>query len=76
MSSSIEFYDDFLFGGYGKSTGELEAFMASVAANSDIILDSTYSGKAFYGMVRTIREQQLKGKLLFWHTGGLFNLMA
>ena len=76
MSAFIEFYDDFLFGGYGRSTGELQDFIARVAEHSGIILDSTYSGKAFFGMVRTIRDQQLKGKLLFWHTGGIFNLMA
>jgi len=76
LRASIDFYDDFLFGGYGRSTGELQDFIASVAGQSGVILDNTYSGKAFYGMVKTVREQDLKGTLMFWHTGGLFNLMA
>lgn len=76
MSTSIEFDDSFLFGGYGRTTGELQNFIERVAAQSGLIMDSTYSGKAFYGMVEIIKQKDLKGNILFWHTGGLFNLMA
>ena len=68
--------DDFLFGGYGKHSRELQEFVSQIARDTGILLDTTYSGKAFFGMVETIKEQKLTGNILFWHTGGIFNLMA
>jgi len=76
MDDLLEFSDDYLFGGYGRSTEELESFMDRVNELTGVILDSTYSGKGFYGMVESIRKQQLRGNILFWHTGGIFNLMV
>lgn len=75
-TSKILFYDDFLFGGYGQYNGELEKFTYDVAEKTGIILDTTYTGKAFYGMMELIRKNNLKGNILFWHTGGLLNLMS
>lgn len=74
--SHIDFSDGFLFGGYGKSTQELQEFVLQIATDTGILLDTTYTGKAFYGMIETIKKQKLTGKILFWHTGGIFNLMA
>jgi D-cysteine desulfhydrase len=47
-----------------------------IAKETGILLDTTYTGKAFYGMVETINKQSLTGNMLFWHTGGIFNIMA
>jgi len=74
--ADIDFSDDFLFGGYGKYTQDLQEFVVRVAKDTGVLLDTTYSGKAFYGMLETIKSQRLTGKILFWHTGGIFNLMA
>ena len=40
--------------------------------------DPTYTGKAFNGLVELVHRGEIaKGsKVLFWHTGGLMNLMA
>ena len=76
LHADIDFSDDFLFGGYGKYTQDLQEFVVRVAKDTGVLLDTTYSGKAFYGMLETIKNQRLTGKILFWHTGGIFNLMA
>jgi D-cysteine desulfhydrase len=75
-SKEIIFYDDFMFGGYGKSNIQLHEFVVKVANRTGIILDETYTGKAFWGMNKIKRDKKLKGNILFWHTGGLLNLMA
>lgn len=75
-ASRILFYDDFLFGGYGHYNEELKIFTYDIARKTGILLDTTYTGKAYYGMLQLIRKHNLKGNILFWHTGGLLNLMA
>ncbi|MCK4745811.1 MAG: pyridoxal-phosphate dependent enzyme [Bacteroidales bacterium] len=74
--ADIDFMDDFLFGGYGKASQELQDFVARVAGETGVILDTTYSGKAFFGMLQTMKRKRLTGQVLFWHTGGIFNQMA
>lgn len=76
LQAAINFTDDFLFGGYGKYTPELQEFVVRVAKETGILLDTTYTGKAFYGMLELIKSQRLSGNILFWHTGGIYNLMA
>lgn len=75
-ASKVLFYDDFLFGGYGAYNKELQKFIVGVAKKYGLILDTTYSGKAYYGMLKLIQKEKLTGNILFWHTGGLLNLMA
>lgn len=75
-ASKILFYDEFLFGGYGQYNAKLEKFTFDVAQKTGIILDTTYTGKAYYGMTELIKRNNLKGNMLFWHTGGLLNVMA
>ena len=76
LDAEIYFMDDYLFGGYGKSSQDLHDFIVRVAKETGVILDTTYSGKAFYGMVETIKKERPGGNILFWHTGGILNLMA
>jgi len=75
-ASKILFYDDFLFGGYGQFNEELKNFTYEVAAKTGIIIDTTYTGKAYYGMTELIKRNKLEGNMLFWHTGGLLNVMV
>lgn len=76
FSKEILFYDDFLFGGYGKSNQQLRDFIFNVTRKTGLVIDQTYTGKAFWGMLNIIRKMRLKGTILFWHTGGLLNLMT
>lgn len=75
-SNSIHFNDQFLCGGYEQVNSELVEFVKSVNQETGIIFDTTYSGKAFYGMSKLLERGELKGNILFWHTGGIFNYLA
>ncbi|KPH65144.1 1-aminocyclopropane-1-carboxylate deaminase/D-cysteine desulfhydrase [Pseudoalteromonas porphyrae] len=76
--NDINFDDSFNCGGYENVTNELEELINKVATQTGIILDPTYTGKAWLGMEKTLKTQQLNKNtnILFWHTGGLLNLMA
>ena len=71
----IHFTDRYTFGGYGLHNKELLDFTGTMGRECGLVLDNTYSGKAFYGMLDQLSKEQLKGPLVFWHTGGLLNLM-
>lgn len=71
----IYFVDHYTFGGYALYSQELTDFTGRMARETGLILDPTYTGKAFYGMLDLISSEQLKGRVVFWHTGGLLNLM-
>ena len=72
----IIFNADYLCGGYEQYTPEMEAYLHRVMRSTGLMLDTTYSGKAFYGMMDYLGRNRLQGrKVLFWHTGGLMNLM-
>jgi len=73
---SIAFYDDWVGEGYGCASSELVAHVND-AAHSGVLLDTTYTGKAWQGMYDLVKRGDIsKGaKVLFWHTGGIFNLL-
>jgi D-cysteine desulfhydrase len=73
---SIIFNADYLMGGYEVFTFELEAFLNKVTRQTGLLFDTTYSGKGFYGMMHEIERLKLKNKnVIFWHTGGIMNIM-
>ena len=72
----ISFNTDYLYGGYEKYTPEMDTYLKMVMRESGLLFDTTYSGKAFYGMMDIIRKDNLhNNKIVFWHTGGIMNLM-
>lgn len=72
----IIFNADYLMGGYECYSPEMDEYLSRIMKQTGILFDTTYSGKGFYGMVQEIEKNNLKGKkILFWHTGGLMNLM-
>ena len=76
---NMDFTDQFLCGGYDKATPDLLSCIKESVANEGAILDPCYSGKAFYGMVKTITSDihlYKNSKTLFWNTGGLMNLLS
>lgn len=67
----LVFTDQFRMGGYGKHNSELKPFLQTVMNREGIPMDTTYVGKAFYGMVQYVKEHKIQGKnILFIHTGG------
>ncbi|HPT62471.1 MAG TPA: hypothetical protein PLN81_12925 [Bacillota bacterium] len=64
--------DGYVGGGYGVIYPEVVDTVRRVARCEGIILDPVYTGKAFWGMMQYVAENELTGKnILFWHTGGI-----
>lgn len=65
--------EDFHFGGYGKTTAELNRFISFIGTHQNIPLDKIYTAKAFYGLRSLIVSGNFKkgSTVLFLHTGGL-----
>ncbi len=76
--SNMAFEDSFLSGGYACYNSDLMSTVKECISKEGIIIDPTYSGKAFWGMKSLIqRDTIFKGKnILFWNTGGIFNLLS
>lgn len=74
--NDILFNTNYLCGGYEKYTPEMEEFLMNATRKTGLIFDTTYSGKAFYGMMDMIKKNpEMQGKnIVFWHTGGLMNI--
>lgn len=69
--------DDYLCGGYGLFNHEVERTSQNSLRKYGFTLDTTYTAKAFYGMVDYLERHQLKDRnILFWHTGGVLNYLA
>ncbi len=66
----LEIIDDYLCGGYGKYDDAIVNIIKETLIQEGMPLDPTYTGKAFYGMLRTIEKEKIKGNILFIHTGG------
>ena len=68
----VEFIDKYTEDGYGKSNKDILKTIRSVLNNNGIPLNSTYTGKAYYGMLDYIKCNNINNKnILFINTGGL-----
>lgn len=66
----IHITDKYLLGGYGKYDKALKQEVKFLYKNEGIYSDLTYVGKAFYGMKKYIKENNISKKnILFIHTG-------
>ncbi|WP_409015306.1 1-aminocyclopropane-1-carboxylate deaminase/D-cysteine desulfhydrase [Anaerostipes caccae] len=71
LQKYILFDDQFTGDGYGKTTENINDLIEELLINETIPLDSTYTGKAFYGMRERVQKDGIQGKnILFIHTGG------
>ena len=76
FTDQIFFITDYLFGGYEQYSLDMDTYLKEVMKTTGLMFDTTYSGKGFYGMMQEIKKQELQNKnIIFWHTGGLMNLM-
>ena len=62
-------FDDRFALHYGESTPEMRRCIRDALRRHGLPLDTTYTGKAFFGMTQRLREQRGK-RVLFLHTGG------
>lgn len=71
IQKRVWFIDAYIAQGYGKKNREIEEVMKQAMVQYGVPLDSTYTGKAFWGMQKYIEAENLKDKkILFIHTGG------
>jgi 1-aminocyclopropane-1-carboxylate deaminase/D-cysteine desulfhydrase-like pyridoxal-dependent ACC family enzyme len=67
---------DFVGPGYGIPSDAGRAAIEYLARTEGILLDPIYTGKAFAGLMSLVERGDLKGRILFWHTGGVPSLFA
>lgn len=80
LTSSAE-YDlqaDYHFGGYGKVTNELIAFVKNFIASTGILIEPIYTGKMLYAIYDLAAKNYFKpaDKILAIHTGGIWGLLG
>lgn len=67
----LTFDDAYRLGGYGHATPEEETCIRDLMRREGIPMDTTYVGKAFYGMLQYLDAHEIRGEqILFIHTGG------
>ncbi|WP_373521404.1 1-aminocyclopropane-1-carboxylate deaminase/D-cysteine desulfhydrase [Aquiflexum sp.] len=72
-SGDYQIFNQFHFGGYGKTNLELIDFIRWFYSQFQIPLDQVYTGKMMFGIMELIREDffPIGSHLLALHTGGL-----
>ncbi|MEM2005321.1 MAG: D-cysteine desulfhydrase family protein [Zestosphaera sp.] len=63
-------YDQYTFGGYGVITREVVETMRTVGSLEGLLLDPVYTAKGMYGLMDLVNRGEIKGKVVFIHTGG------
>lgn len=75
---NLIFDDNFVGKGYQDTYPELLETIKWAAKTEGLILDPTYTGKAFHALSEYVKNRTIhpNANVVFWHTGGLLNLMA
>lgn len=75
---SVFFDDKFMGSGYESTYPELIKIIKHAASSDGLILDPTYTAKAFIALTHYVNEGVIakNSNVIFWHTGGLMNLMS
>lgn len=76
LQNDVIVLDDYLCGGYEKFNPQIKELSNNSIREYGFTLDTTYTGKAFYGMLEYMKINEIRGNILFWHTGGIFNFLA
>ena len=70
----VEVLADYHFGGYAKSSIDLDQFVHSFNGQYQFKLEPVYTGKVMFAMQSYLSKVKGNKKALFIHTGGLYNL--
>ncbi len=78
IESDVHFLDEWVGGGYELADDHVFKAIRLAAVQEGFILDPTYTGKAFSALLAMVEWKKISPgtKVLFWHTGGLFNLLS
>jgi 1-aminocyclopropane-1-carboxylate deaminase/D-cysteine desulfhydrase-like pyridoxal-dependent ACC family enzyme len=69
-TTDLEITTDQLGDGYAVPSEAGNDAISLLATSEAVLLDPVYSGKGFAGFVDLIQSGQLRGPVVFWHTGG------
>lgn len=71
IEAAVEFTDLYISDGYGKKSEMVDETIKEMMCEHAIPMDSTYVGKAYFGMKQYIKSEKIENKnILFIHTGG------
>ena len=71
LEQEVLFIDDYIGHGYAQDSEEIRKIILNILIKYGLTLDSTYTGKAFWGMKQYIKQFSITEKnILFIHTGG------
>jgi len=76
LAKDFNLFMDSVGNGYGVPSSDGDAAAELMLTTEGIWLDPIYSSKAFDGLLKLVREKRIRGKVLFWHTGGLPSVFA
>lgn len=68
--SQINITQEYLGEGYGLPTAGIYEAIDLLAAKEGLLVDPVYSGKAVAAIIDLASKKELKGPVVFWHTGG------
>lgn len=77
-STAVLLHTDYHFGGYAKTKPELIQFVKNFSQETGVLIEPTYTGKAFYGLYDLIKQDYFppEAKILIIHTGGLTGFLG
>jgi D-cysteine desulfhydrase len=61
---------------YAVATPDIWSTIARVAQLEGLLLDPVYTGKAMHALCTEAAAQRIRGRWLFWHTGGAFGMFG
>jgi D-cysteine desulfhydrase family pyridoxal phosphate-dependent enzyme len=71
LPKDYEIHTDWAGAGYGVRSVQGQTALELMAKREGILLDPIYTGKAFAGLLDLAKDKAIKGRVLFWHTGGV-----
>ena len=74
--SSWDILEGYQGDGYGLANQSIWESIFWVAEHEGILLDPVYTGKAMHALICEAEAGRLRGRVLFWHTGGAFGLFG
>ncbi|MFQ6186467.1 1-aminocyclopropane-1-carboxylate deaminase/D-cysteine desulfhydrase [Sinorhizobium meliloti] len=66
----INISEAYLGEGYGKPANGIYEAIDLLATKEGLLVDPVYSGKAVAAIIDLAKKNELKGPVVFWHTGG------
>lgn len=78
VPNEVIFHDNWTGGGYEETYPDLTDSIKKAAKMDGLITDPTYTGKAITAFFRMCESGTIEkgARVLFWHTGGLINLIT